>query len=636
MVASASAESVKRSGLDLGRVTISPTQLVTLGAMAIGVIAAVLSMGFDILTGDPEVVAFISGDSGIGMAGLRYYLAEDWQWPLLHISGLNTPDGVEIALTDSIPSLALPGKVTASLGLPVTAGRLFGLWFLHAFVMQAVAAVWAVRAWGSRSVAAQLAGAAIAVSYPIFLLRVFHPSLMAQWTILAALALVAGNDSVRRIERWGVPLLLFCFLTHPYLFAMCGAVLFAGLLDATPSERLLKVAGRWTAAVGMSVAAVMFLGGYFRASTDGVVGYSRHQASVTGFITPQWSSFVDDDPLLLPSGSFEGFGWVGLGVLVLVVISALSQLATRGSKHPIHGRPAAGRHLHLWLVGIAGLGFALLPNLHLTGNSEPIDLVQFTEDLTGSPNRARLAMGLALILGAAGLVGLSRKVSFGSYARPVLAAAIAAGSVGVLTVLRPSVLQTFGAVFRASGRFVWPLLYMVIVISLARLRGSPRTVAGLAIAVAVLQVLGGGQMRMFATDVSHPRDDHLAVMEALQPSLDDAGFVHMPVNFGCLWTPESVADFQSATIVASLDQTPVDNAYAARFRDGRSNCPTEARLDRLQELTVNRADPVVAVFLETGPPLLEVPPQTCWIRERVTLCSFDWDRIERHPSYQPL
>ena len=65
---------------------------------------------------DPRRVEWLFGtdDTAMFQIGWMFFRAEEWSWPLGRIAGYLYPGGATIALTDSLPLLALPGKLLAA------------------------------------------------------------------------------------------------------------------------------------------------------------------------------------------------------------------------------------------------------------------------------------------------------------------------------------------------------------------------------------------------------------------------------------------------------------------------------------------------------------------------------------------
>lgn len=299
--------------------------------------------------------------------GWQFFRFAPWHWP----PGLNPTYGADapgsIVLSDSIPLLALPLKLFSA-WLPVHF-QYFGAWVLSCFLLQGWFAYLLIRRVSGDSVL-QLAGAAFFLTASIFLVQAyFHPSLGAQWVLLAGLLLTLGGKF--RTRAW-CALLCLTILVHAYLFVMLG-VLWCGDM----AQRLWRRETSWPTLVihaflstGLLLG-LMWLAGYFvPMSTEPQIylGYTDLSfpfwPGMQGY--PGWSRFVptkDVDVLAL-----NGFGYFGLGFMLLCLIAAASGLPRRSKVDSEGGEPKAST----WGVLLLGCGllflFAVGSSVHFYGH----------------------------------------------------------------------------------------------------------------------------------------------------------------------------------------------------------------------------------------------------------------------------
>ncbi len=339
------------------------------------------------------------GDAAQHIVAQRYLIADGWRWPLAFAANVDTQDGgLNTAFADSIPALALVLKLF-SFALPEGFHGI-GLFYGIAWVLQPVAAVFALRCAGETRLLPAIAVALAALSTPAWIGRFGHAALSGHFLILFALGLyfrlVDEDDDEPSRGPWiaAAVLQVLALLVHPYLALMTLA-----LLAAIPVTRLLRGeaflfdALRVVACVGV-VIAVMASFGYLGASGDG--GYGMFAMNVlspfwpagSGIVGWAWSPQLD----ATGHGGWEGYNWLGLGL-----IAALA-------------------------VGI------------------------FTRPLDASESLWRRHAGLTLALMALTAIAISHRIGFG----PSLVVDL--GEV-------PEPLEQF----RASGRFFWPVAYTLLI-----------------------------------------------------------------------------------------------------------------------------------------------------------------------------
>ncbi len=325
--------------------TAVPSARMTTSPRPWGVLAGALIGGTFLawLTGtrplDPTGIDWImKGDWVPHYFGWHYFRAEPWHWPPGTIHGYYAPLGSSIGLTDSIPLAAYLLKPLAPL-LPQPFQYL-GLWLLSCFVLQGALAARLVGRW-TPSPVLQALGGALFVLMPTLLARIGHAALCAHWLILWAL-LVASRDPSQRFRpaAWGA-LGLASGLTQPYLAAMVLPILAAAALAKTTVAATTRVM-----ALGWAVAATVFgwwLSGLFVLQGEGSLaggGLGYYSMNLLAPISPfGWSAVLPELPIAGDGQAYEGFQYLGLGVLLLIAVAAVVAWQRRGHDAT---RPAPG------------------------------------------------------------------------------------------------------------------------------------------------------------------------------------------------------------------------------------------------------------------------------------------------------
>jgi hypothetical protein len=351
-------------------------------------------------------------DWRINFLGWHLYRNDPWRLPPGTIEGYLSGEGTTIGFTDSVPLAALLLKPFDT-WLP-TPFQYFGLWLLLCFVLQGAFGALLTRVWTSR-VVLQIAGAALFVLTPTLLIRVGHPALTAHFVLLWALWLyfASGRGGAGLIQQ---SLLGVCVgLIHPYLAAMTLAILAAqSLRGRTPRA----VIGLVLAAIGTVCA--WWAAGFISvsATTDlSAGGLGLYSMNVLGPVTPRgWSTLLPELPIAHGFQAYEGFQYLGVGLLVLLV--AALAVAAR----------------------------------------------------SGSPPSAASAWPVVLVCVLCGLYALSPRVTL--------------GSVVVVDWTTPLIDRL--SFFRASGRFFWPVTYLLLTTAIAIVVSHVRMAVALTVLTAAL------------------------------------------------------------------------------------------------------------------------------------------------------
>lgn len=296
--------------------------------------------------------------------GWMFFRNSPWTFPI----GLNPTYGLEfsnsIVFSDSIPLMAFAFKAIR-FALPETFQYL-GIWTLICFVLQAYFA-WLVLGFMTQNNWIKFFTCVILVFAPPMLWRVNqHTALVAHFMILAAFYLIFSPERKSKFWTkgllWGI-LAGSAVLTHFSLFVMVAAIWSANLLDQIVFSKVnpfaqLKNAFLQVICIGSLIVFLMWQAGYFAMSSS--------SGSLGGYGFFRMNLLSPFDPkgwsyilraLPLPSDYGEGYMYFGFGLLLLWPL-ALYKLARDGSIKTLL-RNEILKHLFLALVLIALALFAI-------------------------------------------------------------------------------------------------------------------------------------------------------------------------------------------------------------------------------------------------------------------------------------
>lgn len=275
----------------------------------------------DFILGEGPYWAAPSGDRMQHIIGMRYFLADEWRFPLFQTHLIAPPEGVNIIYTDSLPLFALIAKLLRPF-LPAQLNY-FGVWLFLVYVLQGVAAVFLLRSLEVKGLLPNLAGAVIALSYPALLYRFGHEALCGHFLLLFAMGLYFRSASQHAFGKlWG-RFALLCWLTlfvHAYLFVMVFGLFLATAVQEAFSSRagFQKSIVSGIAVAGVS-ALLMWFSGYFH-GVGGSGGFGYYSMNMLSPWVPQLSGlFPDINFIDGTGGQYEGFNYLGCGVLLLLI-----------------------------------------------------------------------------------------------------------------------------------------------------------------------------------------------------------------------------------------------------------------------------------------------------------------------------
>ncbi|MBB3234980.1 DUF6311 domain-containing protein [Phyllobacterium endophyticum] len=325
------------------------------------VIAAILGLALAFLIFPHDLVVGISpywdnvqGDNAANWIGYEAFARDTWHWPIFKTTLLSPPEGVNVLFTDPIPGLALLGKLTlkATGWLP----NYFGPWLLFAYALQPAVAYYLLRRLSLTKVSAFL-GALFFLFVPAFIFRYGHFSLLGHWILLASLLVyyfVAQGGS-RAAIYGGAAFTFSIILINPYLLVMAIAIYCAALVDGAFSRRIpVLQAAAVCVALAMSIVGTAFLFGFVeigRPTAGG--GFGRYSMNLLSPIMPQLSTWPGHEKFILDAtrGQYEGYNYLGGGILGLILIAAL--FAWQPAKDFIRRSPAL--FIFAGLMGIYAL-----------------------------------------------------------------------------------------------------------------------------------------------------------------------------------------------------------------------------------------------------------------------------------------
>lgn len=320
---------------------VSPRQAGAIAA-ALGLAVYVVVFGPGHMFGTTTYWDMPQPDQRAYMIGFRYFLQEPWHWPLFASRTMNVPYRESIAFTDSIPLWALVNKLIATIippWKPFAMRAYLGIWAAIVYALQACFGVGILRQLGHRGRGAAIVTSLFFVAMPAFVLRYGHAGLSAHFLTLSAFYLYL-RCSAPSPERGKLYLIWVLQLGAATLISPYHAVMSFGLFTvALVRTRQLRAIATWLPLGGISLGAAAWLAGYFSsASKVHMPGFDEAGTNVLMMIVPMKSTFFGDAGwlanVLATQFQYEGWAYLGLGVLILVAWSLPSSRALLGAiKH---------------------------------------------------------------------------------------------------------------------------------------------------------------------------------------------------------------------------------------------------------------------------------------------------------------
>ena len=369
------------------------------------------------------------------------------QWPITRITNLGPNQGSSVAMTDSLPLLAIIFKpILYWFHSPF---QYFGLWIFFCFFMQAYFSTKLLTLWiKDRSIV--FFGTFMFTLAPPFLDRMrFHLPLAAHFVIVASIFLYFREKN--SIIQWLI-LLSSTVLIHPYLVPPVIIVFVAReISDININELNIRLIIRnFFLVVGISWFTAIQSGLFvFGSSSIKKSGFSDFSSNVLSLLDPAvhlnetdntWSLRIPN----IPNGAYqyEGFAFLGSGVIALILILAICQIADFYSN-----RQKRKMFLTIGWIGIVGIiakrsGIVYLPAFAL------LTILFNSRKLMTKSKSAKVYVIAVLLLS---IWSFSNVFQIGGR---------------VVSWPIPNKMVDIASIFRTSGRFIWLLFYSTLVLIL--------------------------------------------------------------------------------------------------------------------------------------------------------------------------
>jgi hypothetical protein len=270
------------------------------------------------------------GDMELYLTGAKYFIHDDWRFPLFVTSFIERSYQQSMVMTDFVPVCALIAKIIYK----VTGHEILYLawWYLLDIVLQPVAFSLLLWFGGVQNKLLLICGGIFSLLVPAFLYRVGHAPLFGQFTITTAMALYFASARKPNWPKWLLiawPLwLLLCSMINMYVLVMVGVFFGASLGQTALADyrlgrpRLIGWRLLYASCVIAAVAALMFVLGFFVPyAASG--GYGFHSTNLISPFIPQLTTLFTNSLTILDAtgGQYEGYNYLGAGFLALILFS---------------------------------------------------------------------------------------------------------------------------------------------------------------------------------------------------------------------------------------------------------------------------------------------------------------------------
>jgi hypothetical protein len=487
--------------------------------LIIGIVSVVIfhfSYGIEIL--NPTNIRWLMEahhDWGTHYLGWAYYRNDAWNFPIGIIESYNYPIGTNIGFTDSIPLFALFFKLFSFL-LPDDF-QYFGIWLLTCYFLTGFYAIKIFDYYRTNRIYSFIAIIFIIVN-PVLIYRGLHPALCAQWLLIGSIYnyIRSSNHNVENVNKSQIVLLFLSSTINPYLTAMVfGFNVIIPFKNFFYDKKIsLKKAVLYILLSIFYVIVFWIILGMieFNNSPNLASGenFSIYSFNLNSFFNGDGFSSIFPSLEKMNPMQYEGYAYIGLGMLILLVVSVTT-------------------------------GF-----------------IYFLKKRESFSKKNGLVL-LLILCGVLGLFSITNEVTYGKNL--------------ILKYPLPEFIQKVGFIFRASGRFIWVIYYLLFFFALLLFS---KVKINSNIKLGIILILLGIQIYDIKNLITHrelksgtydtPLDDKewILLFQSFQSVI-----IYPPFNYNYSMTYPM--DYQDICFLALKQNKPVSNAYVARTNGQKSD-----------------------------------------------------------------
>lgn len=267
------------------------------------------------------------GDLTQNYLGWCFFRNSDWFFPFGLMDNASYPNTVSVIFTDSVPLFAVFFKIFKAV-LP-DRFQYFGIWAMLCMGAQGAFGALLIYHYVKKKAEA-IVGSLLFVITPAMLGQMsLNLALGAQWLVLCSLYLGIRRMEIsekRLVLAWGIAGLLTGSI-QMYFIPMCGFVLLSFLLsDLLRRKKIRQDILALLAYLGAAVGVVALLEGFSHNHMPDTSQFGQSSFNLNGLWNPQgWSQYLSDLPVYGANPS-EGLAFPGTGIVLTLIVAAAACL----------------------------------------------------------------------------------------------------------------------------------------------------------------------------------------------------------------------------------------------------------------------------------------------------------------------
>lgn len=274
-------------------------------------------------------------DTSTYQIGWLYFRYDTWHWPLTFTDDLAYPTGASISYTDSIPILAIIFKLFSS-WLPHNF-QYFGIYLCFNFIMQFFWGAKIAALFFRRNYFFIIGTGIIFMIAPPLSHRILHIALTSHWLILASIwtyfsAKLNQYSNLQFIFLLQALIIFFASGVNPYIAVMSLSFILITYLDQILQKKINVIKGLIISLIFICLLGLgWYLFGYLssNSSVGNIYGvYSLNPITLFNSVpfTSSLRYLLKDSPVSsqISTYQYEGFNYLGVGILILLLTNFLA------------------------------------------------------------------------------------------------------------------------------------------------------------------------------------------------------------------------------------------------------------------------------------------------------------------------
>lgn len=286
----------------------------------IGVVFFLMCYGWQILDVTNDGWLLSGEDISQHYIGWKFYRASAWHFPIGQIDGILYPDTSCIVFSDSIPLFAIFFKLISPI-LPETF-QYFGIWGFVSYILVGGLSALIIRKSTEKISLCVLGSGIFCLSPYIFHRMYVHTALAGHWILIAAIAIWIYKPYFsgfwKKLWAWG-SLLVIASLVHIYFIPMVMIFMFGFCFQDLIENHGWKEDLAFAPITVAADLCVLYIVGAFGKSGDFLDdGLGKYSANLNSLFNSNNRCSLFKMLPLMEITQDEGFGYLGAGVLLLL------------------------------------------------------------------------------------------------------------------------------------------------------------------------------------------------------------------------------------------------------------------------------------------------------------------------------